>query len=296
MSVFTAVLALTAAFGQDPVYSGPQKGEKLPGFKVLGMNGVEKGREVDSIAEGKGAPILIVFVHEVTRPAAQLLRRLDNHAAARGVRALIVLLAEDMNMAERYAPILQDIMKYKGALGISVDGKEGPGSYGLNQEMTLTILLGKEDIVVANWALRSPTDTDAPPILQAIDRIAGVRDSLARTEALRKQDLEARVAALEDEVRELREAIERLARQTAAPAAKGAPTVDPALTVLFRRLIRPDNPNGEVDRAIAEIEAHVGEAADLRKQAIETAARIVDLKYGTEYARKRAAELAGRLK
>jgi hypothetical protein len=299
MSALTAALALGLLLPQDPAYSGPQKGERLPGFKVLHMNGPEKGREVDFVVEGKGAPILIVFVHEVTRPAGQVMRRLDEHAAKRGLRSVIVLLPDDMNQSERYAPILQGIMKYKSALGVSVDGKEGPGSYGLNREMTLTVLLAKDDKVRANWAIRSPTDVDAPPILKAIDELLGVQEVPTRMSDEPRQDLEARVAALEREIRELRAAIERLTRQSAGPARpapQGAPPSDPALNGLFRRLIRPDNPNEEVDRVIGEIEAHVGDKADLRKQTVEGVALISDLKYGTEYARKRAGEMAEKLK
>lgn len=296
MSALVAFLAIAKGSLQDPAYSGPQKGEKLPGFKVLQMNGPEKGREVDWIGEGKGGAILIVFVHEVTRPAAQVLRRLDAHAAARGVRALIVLLPEDMNKSERYAPILQEIMNYKSVLGISVNGKEGPGSYGLNREMTLTILLGENGAVAANWALRSPSDTDVPPILQAIDRLVGAQDSPNRMENLRGKDLEERVAALEREVRELRIAIERLSRRQFAPAQQGAAATDAALNGLFRRLIRMDASNEEVDRVIGEIESHVADKAELRSQAIETAALIGELRCGTEYARKRAGELAGKLR
>jgi len=293
----TLALVLLSAL-QDPVYSGPQKGEKLPGFKVLHMNGEMKDAEIDFVADGKGASALIVFVHELTRPGAQVMRKLDEHAAKRGVRGLIVLLPEDLNKSERYAPLLQSIMKYKSALGISVDGKEGPGGYGLNHQVTLTILLAKQDVVAANWALRSPSDTDTPAILKAIDDLVGFKEEPKQPTG----DLEARVAALEKEIRELRAMIERLTRQPPPPAGgerkpplRCAPPSDPTLNGLMRRMIRPETPNEEVDKAIGEIEAHVKDNADLKKQARDGITLILDLKYGTEYARTRAQELLSKL-
>src|SRR5205823_2231531 len=59
-------------------------------------------------------------------------------------------------------------------IGISTDGKEGPGSYGLNRTMTLTILVGKEGKVTANFALVQPSlQADLPKILDEVVKVAG---------------------------------------------------------------------------------------------------------------------------
>ena len=54
------------------------------------------------------------------------------------------------------------------------EGKEGPGSYGLNRNVTLTILVGKEGKVTANFALVQPsTQADLPKILEEVAKVAG---------------------------------------------------------------------------------------------------------------------------
>ena len=54
-------------------------------------------------------------------------------------------------------------------LGISRDGIEGPGAYGLNRKVELTVLVGNKGRVAANFALVQPsTQVDGPRILKAI--------------------------------------------------------------------------------------------------------------------------------
>lgn len=275
------LVLLGVLLAQDAMYSGPQKGENTPPFKVLDL----AGKELDCVSQWKGAPTLTVFVHELTRPAAALLRKLDEHAARRpDLKALIVLLGDDVNKNERYAPVLQGIMKFKSTLGVSVDGKEGPGAYGLNRQVQLTILLSKDNVVAGNWSIVSPNETDAPAIVKAIDAMLGV-----------KEDLEARIAALEKEVRELRAMIERL--QPQRPGARGperalpgAAPKDGRLNGLMRGLIRPERANEDVDAALKEILEYVHGKDDLRQQAKDGFVLLRELKYGTEHAQKRIRE------
>lgn len=275
---------LLLALAQDPAFSGPQKGEKTPGFKVLDPS---KNQEVDYIAEFNGAPTLLIFIHEVTRPAAQLFRRLDDHAASRmGLRSLIVLLSEDQNKTERYAPVLQGAAKLKGTIGVSIDGKEGPGSYGLNKEMTVTVILSKDNVVVGNWAIRSPNENDAPGIIKAIDELLG------------PMSLEERVAALEKEVRDLRALIERQQNRPAPqrPMTSGSAPKDPKLNELMRRLIRPERTPEQVDAVIKEIDEYVKDSEPLKKERLDGFTLLSELKYGTEYAQQKIKENLGGMK
>ncbi len=279
-----ALLALLVQREQEKPLSGPQKGEKTPAFKVLDL----EGKERDWVTEWKGAPALIVFVHELTRPGAQLMRKLDDHAARRGIKSLLVLLGDDVNKNERYAPVLQGIVKFKSTLGVSPDGKEGPGAYGLNKEVQVTVLLAKDDLVAGNWALTQPNDTDTPGITKAIDELLGVKPD----------PLEERVAALEKEVRELRALVERLQQaQKPQPERKLPPAPkDATLNGLMRRLIRKEAAEADVDAIVKEIEEHIQGKDDLKKEAIDGYALLKELKYGTEHAQKRIGEALEALK
>ena len=59
-------------------------------------------------------------------------------------------------------------------LGIAEGGQEGPGAYGLNRNVAITILVAKEGKVVANFALVQPSlQADGPKILKEIVDVLG---------------------------------------------------------------------------------------------------------------------------
>ncbi len=89
LALATLVLALAP---QDAKFSGPQKGEKAPGFKVFDVG---SRQDADYVADAKGGPLLLVFIHELSRPGAALMRALDEYGQikqARGLRPCFVSL------------------------------------------------------------------------------------------------------------------------------------------------------------------------------------------------------------
>lgn len=189
-----------SAAPQDEIFSGPQVGEPTPGFTIIGSSGPYKDRSVDIIEELGGGPSAIVFVNRPTRAAARTLRELDKGFSARfdqGFQAMFVLLSADQEQSERYGGQLLASLNMRSEMGVSIDGLEGPGSYGLLKESMLTILIAKDNVVRANFALLSPNETDAPPVMQAVDEMLapdlstpeGMRAELER---LRREMVELR--------------------------------------------------------------------------------------------------------
>src|SRR5438046_5716314 len=76
--LFLALLG--SARSQEKVYSGPQAGEKTTPFKSVELRGEDAGKERDIIAEHKGAPTTLIFVHGVERSMAPLMTVLDEYA------------------------------------------------------------------------------------------------------------------------------------------------------------------------------------------------------------------------
>jgi hypothetical protein len=289
MRIWAAALALLAG-GQDEKFSGPQKGEKTPPFRVFD---IATRQEVDYVAEWKGAPALLVFVHEYTRPAAGLMRALDETVQikqARGLRAAYVSLSENRDGAERHLPLVAKSLNLKSPLTISVDGKEGPGAYGLNREVTLTVIVARENRVHANFALTQPNDTDAPRIRAAIDEVlkvaveppSGTPDEL-RAEVVR---LREQVLSLQEEVARLKLEAQRAgaaaARRMEAPPAPERPREDERLVAMCRRLIQQQAAPEEIEAAVRDIEGYIEGKDDLRKQYVGILTRVLDLKYGNE--------------
>jgi hypothetical protein len=279
MSFLLAALLLA----QDAKFSGPQPGEKTAGVKVFDVG---SRQEVDVVADGKGGPILLVFIHELTRPGAALMRALDEYGQikqARGLRTHFISLSEDRDGAERHLPNVIKSLNLKCPMGISLDGKEGPGSYGLNREVMLTILVARDNKVTANFAIVSPNETDAPKIKAAVDEILKVRGPAPTGSS---DELREQVMKLQEEVAALREEIAALRLKQERPAPRRGemerPKEDEQLVNLCRRLIQQRAGQEQIDAAVKDIETYIGDNAEFKKQYVAILTRVLDLKYGNE--------------
>lgn len=169
-----ALLFASLAFAEEKQveFSGPQVGEKLTPFAAKGAIGDAAGNEFDLVKTAAGGPVAIIFVHEVNRPSVGLARAIGNYAASRkkdGLTAGVVLLTTDATKTEEWAKIASYALPSGLPVGISPEGQEGPGAYGLNRKVTMTVVVGKEGKVTANFALVQPSlQADGPKIAQAI--------------------------------------------------------------------------------------------------------------------------------
>jgi len=252
ISIACAVFALAAdartqADADEPeqaaeeVFSGPQKGEKLVSFKVVGVYDELAGKEFDPVGNAAGKPTLIVFVHKLTRPSHRLVRMLTDYAADRsldeaGKQRLvpqIVWLSADPSAAREYLTKTRRVLGLRAPVGVSVDGLEGPGAYGLNRNVTLTVLIGRAGRVTANFALLQPSDTDAPQILAEVAKLLG-------EEPPTMEDL---LAAAPDGGRGMGGGMRR--------------GTDPRLLASFERLKTPDLTIEQIAAIAAQIDARV---------------------------------------
>jgi hypothetical protein len=161
----------------EPEFSGPQVGENLVPFTVTGVYDDLAGKPLDWVTRSGGKPTLLIFVHPpLTRPSAAVTRALTNYAQTRAKDGLftgVVWLADDPGVAEQFLKQARGSLNIPVPVGISVDGAEGPGAYGLNRKVSLTILVAKENRVTANFALVQPSLTDVPQILAEVVKLIG---------------------------------------------------------------------------------------------------------------------------
>lgn len=284
-----AVFALTRFDGwaqerpqekQAQIFSGPQVGEKLPPCRVRGAFDGDAGKEIDFVKQANGKPIVLIFVHDSNRPSIGMTRALTSYTVGRAKDGLVtgvVWLDDDATEAENTLKRIRHGLTPGAPTGISLDGKEGPGSYGLNRNMTLTILVGKDNQVTANFALVQPSlQADLPKILQEIIRVAG-----------------GQMPKLE-EIAGVREMMKR-------PAANEP---DPNLRRLIQPVIQPNAKPEDVDKAASAVEEYAKKNEVARKEIGRIANTIVDSgklsTYGTpraqEFLRKWAKEYGSRPK
>lgn len=162
---------------EDAVFSGPQVGEMFAPFLVRQVLGADAGKDVDLVSGASGSPLILVFVHDVNRQSVSLTRILTGYAktrAADGLQTGVVFLSDDATAAETQIKRMEHALTGGVITGVSAEGREGPGSYGLNRNVMLTILVGKAGKVTANYALVQPSlQVDLPKILQSVVEVVG---------------------------------------------------------------------------------------------------------------------------
>ena len=264
-----SALPVSADEEGEPVFSGPQPGEKLPGLKVRLISGEKAGQDVDIVAEAGSRPTVIVFMHELTRPGFALSNAVMRYASERqkDISAAYVFLGADATATEaRYKRIGEQLWAPKIPRGLSMDGIEGPGSYGLNRNVSLTVVIAKNRKVSANFALVQPSlQADGPKILKAITDVAG------------------------GEVPDLAKLAPRMMRANAR-------NTDGIVRRLFGQLIQKDATAEDFKAAKKQVEAAMKRSPAIAKDISTRARRIVDsgklANYGTPQAQAYIKELA----
>ena len=181
-------------FGQsqeNKIFSGPQPSEKLPPLTVTGIDGEIDGTTFDITAQANGKP-LVLFLQDTNAVGikglvgvSKLLLQIDafqkRHSKAtdaeksnQGLQIGVVFLADDLDTLPEWAhDMLKKEIPNEVLKGISPDGREGPGSYGLNRNVAQTILIAKDGKVLHNFAFTQPMLYADPHFLGAIADAVG---------------------------------------------------------------------------------------------------------------------------
>lgn len=185
-----AILSTDIIAADDEIFSGPQVGEPLPSFQVRAVNTDRAGTKIDPLRDAAGKPMVLVFVHDINRQSISMTRILSAYTKTltqKDLRTTVVFLQDDASEAERTYERIKHALTADVVTGVSIDGREGPGALGLNRNVTLTVLIAKDEKVVANYALVQPSlQVDLPKISKSIAETVGVEapslDSLLTAE------------------------------------------------------------------------------------------------------------------
>lgn len=172
VSMIFVLFFLLVAVGRAKEISGPQVGDALPNFTMRGVLDDEAGKSIDLVKDAGGRPLVIYFLHERTRPSVALARQVLNDAANRkssGLDAGLVLLTADVAGMEDWVKIATQSLPRGVPIGISTDGATGPAAYGLSPKVIVTVIVARNNRVLANFALTQPDVAgDAATIAAAI--------------------------------------------------------------------------------------------------------------------------------
>jgi hypothetical protein len=161
---------------QKRIFSGPQPGEKIKPFKVLHIK-ADQPKELEIVKETDERTTLICFVHRLSNDDRILfgLGLVDFYASRhKELTSHFVLLSDDrakmIMMLQGWA---RGSLFTKSLVSVSVDGIEGPGYYGLNRNVAMTVLVAKGNKVVSNLVFKAPNNRDLQTIMAAVAKALG---------------------------------------------------------------------------------------------------------------------------
>ncbi len=180
-----AASAVAQADDQEPnatdpvekrIFSGPQPGEKIKPFKVLHVK-ADQTKELEIVKETDGRTTLICFVHRLGNDDRVLygLGLVDFYASRHEeLTSHFVLLSDDRaKMTAMLRGWARGSLFTKSLVSVSVDGVEGPGYYGLNRNVAMTVLVAKGNKVVNNFVFQAPNNRDLQTIMAAAAKALG---------------------------------------------------------------------------------------------------------------------------
>jgi hypothetical protein len=161
---------------QERIFSGPQPGEKIKPFKVLHIE-ADQPEELEIVKETDERTTLICFVHRLSNDDKILfgLGLVDFYASRhKDLTSHFVLLSDDRaKMIMMLRGWARGSLFTKSLVSVSVDGVEGPGYYGLNRNVAMTVLVARGNKVVNNLVFQAPNQRDLQAIMAAVAKALG---------------------------------------------------------------------------------------------------------------------------
>ena len=161
---------------KERVFSGPQPGELIKPFKVVGFQ-ADKAKELEIVRPTDEETTLVCFVHKLSTDDRVLygLGLVDFYATKhKKLTSHIVLLTDDR---AKMMPMLKAWSRGpffpKSMVSVSLDGAEGPGSYGLNRNVAMTVVVANGTKVVDNLVFQAPNNRDLQLIMASVAKALG---------------------------------------------------------------------------------------------------------------------------
>lgn len=159
---------------EKTVFSGPQPGEQLPDFEAITLNGPKPGQRVNPVKEALGKPLVLVFQDHtgVARKGLFLLGpvlKVIKRQSKADVAASVVFLGDDPAGLDPRE--VDELGKRNGlySFAYSEAGRDGPGSYGLDRNVAMTIIVADADGKVQhNFAFVQPMLYPDPHVVGAL--------------------------------------------------------------------------------------------------------------------------------
>jgi hypothetical protein len=170
-----AVALLAQAALAEPIQSGPQADEKVPGpYAPLNVNGPDAGKKSCLYCRNGVHPVVMVFAREASPAVLAFIQKLAAATAANAEHSLgtcVIFCSKEEGLAERLGAWARQANVNRTILAVGDVG--GPPSYHLSPEAGVTVLLYTHRMVKANHAFRAGEfqEKDIAPVLADLPKI-----------------------------------------------------------------------------------------------------------------------------
>lgn len=158
MKAITALAFLVLgsfATAADPVKSGPQPGERVPGpFEPFNITGANAGEDCCLFCKFGSDPVIMIFAREPSDALTALIKKIDD-LAAKHKKQDVGSCAIFFENGTGLRPLLKEQAKKHDLKEIILGTLDGaPKGYKLAKDADVTVLLYTEAVVKANFAFR----------------------------------------------------------------------------------------------------------------------------------------------
>jgi hypothetical protein len=161
LGVLLLIVSMTVA--AEPVSSGPQPGEKVPGpFKPLNVTGPDAGQEECLYCKNGSRPVVMVFTRDLSPAVVALIKKLDEATGAKrdsGLASCVIVLCDHKDIV----PMLAKWAKAEklDSTVLATYPTKGPEKYSISPDAAVTVLLYSKQTVKANHTFRTGELKDA---------------------------------------------------------------------------------------------------------------------------------------
>lgn len=164
------LFATTTAFAD--VTSGPPVGQAVEGFFVEAVTGTSSGQKVDAVTTRGAKPTVYAFIptDKWSRPSARFLKKLDSEVGSLSdVQVVAVWLTPDVNASKEYLPKAQQSLQFSRTdLTVFAGDASGPGTWGINTDADVTVVVVKDGKVGQTFGFVSVNDTVVDQVITAL--------------------------------------------------------------------------------------------------------------------------------
>ena len=168
--LLSLILCCASAFAD--VTSGPEVGKPVEGFQVEAVVGDSAGQTVDPVAARGTKTTVYAFVptDKWSRPCARFLKKLDGEiGSVNEAKVVAVWLTADAQAAKDYLPKAQQSLSFtKTDLTVFKGDAAGPGTWGVNTDADVTVVVVKDGKATATFGFVSVNDTVVEQVMQAV--------------------------------------------------------------------------------------------------------------------------------